>query len=174
MRIQTLGAMLVLVWAPNLAAQIWPGRSVRRAGAGIEALDSSAALPRRVFEDTGATVLMDPSVGPGGKWVALVRHIRIPTHDENGSDRRKTTVIVVDALTGRRQLEVPGGLYTFSGVVLIVSRCSTGTTARASKAVLPATLLTCSAPRMGSGPSRTKPPRANSSTPIGSPRILRS
>lgn len=113
MRIQTLGAMLVLVWAPNLAAQIWPGRSVRRAGAGIEVLDSSAALPRRVFEDTGATVLMDPSVGPGGKWVALVRHIRIPTHDENGSDRRKTTVIVVDALTGRRQLEVPGGLYFF-------------------------------------------------------------
>lgn len=110
MRFHFLGTLLVLTLAPRLAAQNWPGRSVRLVPSGVEILDAPNGTPRRIFFDSTAWGVNDPAVAPGGARVGVIRWEQGQLGGTGYVVPPIPTVVVIDAGSGRVLLRVLGGL----------------------------------------------------------------
>jgi hypothetical protein len=113
MRSQLLATVLALVFAPHLAGQNWPGRSVRLVPNGVEILDNAGVLPRRIFTDTTAWAVLTPSVSPNGELLGVVRMEAGVIEGTGYGVPPYPTTVVLDSRTGAARLRIPGA-YAFA------------------------------------------------------------
>jgi hypothetical protein len=113
MRTLIVGFNLAVSATISLNAQNWPGRSARLVTSGVEVLDLAGATPRRVFTDTAAWGVWDPSISPDGSLLAVVRMQRGVIDGHGYGVPPYPTTVIVDARSGAERLRIPGA-YAFT------------------------------------------------------------